>query len=86
MGIDEFRLWNARYLADSVGGIGIFAREIHRKPGQLSQTIGKTRTKVIGNGLAHQIEDFFGLERYWMDYPRPKLWITIKKKPWGRRN
>ena len=53
---EEIRRENARCLADKIGGKAEFARTLSMDPSQVSQLIGPTPTKNIGNSIARRIE------------------------------
>jgi phage repressor protein C with HTH and peptisase S24 domain len=56
---EEIRRENARRLAEKIGGKADFARALTMDPSQVSQLIGPTPTKNIGNSIARRIEQAF---------------------------
>lgn len=64
---EDARRESARALAAKVGGLAEFGRKTGMENSQVSQIIGKTPTKNIGNIVAKRIEDAFGLESGWLD-------------------
>lgn len=66
---EEIRRENARQLSIEVGGPAAFGRKIEMSDSQVSQIIGKTPTKNIGNLVAQRIEDSFKKPRGWLDIP-----------------
>jgi transcriptional regulator with XRE-family HTH domain len=69
---EDARRENARFLANQNGGLAEFARRLEMSNSQVSQIIGKTPTKNIGNSIAPRIEDAYGVERGWLDQDRPQ--------------
>lgn len=64
---EEIRRENARNLADLVGGQVEFGRALNMVPSQVSQIIGKTPVKNIGNSIAKRIEQAFNKPDGWLD-------------------
>jgi len=64
---------NARALAAKIGGPAEFARKTEMSDSQVSQIIGKTPKKNIGNIIAKRIEDAFGLPCGWLDNSQLEL-------------
>jgi hypothetical protein len=63
----ENRRINARALAERVGGSAAFARKIERTDSYVSQMIGETPSRNIGNATARWIEDCCEKPRGWLD-------------------
>ncbi|MET3135288.1 phage repressor protein C with HTH and peptisase S24 domain [Oxalobacteraceae bacterium GrIS 1.11] len=66
---EDIRRENARALAAKVGGLAEFGRKTGMENSQVSQLIGKTPTKNIGNMIAQRIESAFELEVGSLDTP-----------------
>lgn len=64
---EEIRRENARKLADLAGGQVEFGRALNMVPSQVSQIIGKTPIKNIGNSIAKRIEQAFEKPAGWLD-------------------
>jgi phage repressor protein C with HTH and peptisase S24 domain len=64
---EEIRRANTLELARQIGGPAAFGRKMGMSDSQVSQIIGKTPTKNIGNIVAHRIEDRFEKARGWLD-------------------
>ncbi|MDO8039464.1 S24 family peptidase [Janthinobacterium sp. SUN137] len=64
---EEIRRENARSLADLAGGQVEFGRALNMVPSQVSQIIGKTPIKNIGNSIAKRIEQAFEKPAGWLD-------------------
>lgn len=64
---EEIRRENARNLADQAGGQVEFGRALNMVPSQVSQIIGKTPVKNIGNSIAKRIEQAFNKPDGWLD-------------------
>jgi hypothetical protein len=64
---EELRRKNAKALADLIGGLAEFGRKVEMSDSQVSQIIGRTPKKNIGNKIAPRIEDAFELPRGWLD-------------------
>ena len=64
---EEIRRENARSLADQAGGQVEFGRALNMVPSQVSQIIGKTPVKNIGNSIAKRIEKAFEKPAGWLD-------------------
>lgn len=67
MNISEIRLENARYLANSIGGVVAMSVRLGKSQPQVSHFIGGNPIKNIGNRIARQIEDAFDKENGWLD-------------------
>ena len=67
MNISEIRLENARYLANSVGGVVAMSVRLGKSQPQVSHFIGGNPIKNIGNRIARQIEEAFDKENGWLD-------------------
>jgi phage repressor protein C with HTH and peptisase S24 domain len=67
MNIKEIRYLNARALVDRAGGVSAFAERIGKGQSQVSQFAGENPIKGIGDKIAGQIEEAFGLPRGYMD-------------------
>ena len=67
MNISEIRLENARYLANSIGGVVAMAERLGKSQPQVSHFIGGNPVKNIGNKIARQIEEAFNKENGWLD-------------------
>lgn len=74
MNVSEIRRQNARYLAESVGGITALANRMNKAQQQITHIIGKNPIKNIGHGVAKQFEAAFDKESGWMDHEHPELW------------
>ena len=66
---EDQRRENARVLAAHVGGLAEFGRKMGMENSQVSQIIGKTPSKNIGNNIARRIEVAFGLPENALDGP-----------------
>lgn len=66
---EDIRRENARILASGNGGLAEFGRRLEMSNSQVSQIIGKTPSKNIGNSIAPRIEDAYGVARGWLDTP-----------------
>ena len=64
---EEIRRENARSLADQAGGQVEFGRALDMVPSQVSQLIGRTPIKNIGNSIAKRIEQAFEKPAGWLD-------------------
>ncbi|UQV43408.1 S24 family peptidase [Janthinobacterium lividum] len=64
---EEIRRENARSLADLAGGQVEFGRAVNMVPSQVSQLIGKSPVKNIGNSIAKRIEQAFNKPDGWLD-------------------
>jgi phage repressor protein C with HTH and peptisase S24 domain len=64
---EEIRRENARELARSVGGQTEFGRLLEMEGSQVSQLIGKSPKKNIGNSIARRIEVAFRKPEGWLD-------------------
>lgn len=69
MNREEARRENARLLAKNAGGLAEFARRMSMDNSQVSQLIGKTPTKNIGNIIARRIEAAFEMPSGALDLP-----------------
>lgn len=67
MYIKDVRRENMRALAQQVGGITYLAQKLSKSQSQVSQLIGKSPSKNIGDKIAAQVEDTFNKPRGWMD-------------------
>jgi len=67
MNISEIRLENARYLANSIGGVVAMSVKLGKSQPQVSHFIGGNPVKNIGNKIARQIEEAFDKENGWLD-------------------
>lgn len=67
MYIKDVRRENMRALAQKEGGITYLAQKLSKSQSQISQLIGKSPSKNIGDKIAAQIEDTFNKPRGWMD-------------------
>ncbi|NOR81208.1 MAG: hypothetical protein GQ529_10325 [Methyloprofundus sp.] len=67
MNISEIRLENARYLANSIGGVVAMSVRLGKSQPQVSHFIGGNPIKNIGNRIARQIEEAFDKENGWLD-------------------
>lgn len=81
--IDAVRRWNARYLADQMGGVMRFAERIGRSQSQVSQVIGKRPIKKLERVFCAHIETEFGLSPGWLDVPHLREWAVIHDKVWA---
>jgi transcriptional regulator with XRE-family HTH domain len=66
---EDLRRENARALAQSAGGPAEFGRKTGMDNSQVSQLIGKTPKKNIGNIIARRIEEAFALPAGALDLP-----------------
>lgn len=66
---EDLRRENARALAASAGGLAEFGRKTGMDNSQVSQLIGKSPKKNIGNIIARRIEEAFGLHEGALDLP-----------------
>lgn len=69
---EELRRENARKLASGKGGKADFARLVSMEPSQVSQLIGPSPTKNIGNSIARRIERAYQLPEGWLDESHPE--------------
>lgn len=67
MNIKQIRYTNARRLVSQSGGITAFANKIDKSQSQASQIAGENPIKGIGDKVAKQIEQAFGLPVGWLD-------------------
>lgn len=65
--IKEIRRENMRALAKVAGGVSYLATVLSKSQSQISQLIGKSPSKNIGDRIARQIEEIFKKPRGWMD-------------------
>lgn len=79
---ERIRLWNARALADGIGGLSKFAENIGRSLSQVSQTIGRSVGKNISIRLARHIEASFGKPDGWLDDPHVDEWLGLSSNAW----
>jgi SOS-response transcriptional repressor LexA len=70
---EEIRRENARLLASSAGTKSAFARLVGMDASQVSQIIGPTPSKNIGNSIARRIEQAHHLPEGWLDVPHPEM-------------
>lgn len=61
MNVKQIRYLNARRLVEQIGGISAFAEKIGRSQAQASNTFGSNPVRNIGDNLAAEIEQTFGL-------------------------
>jgi SOS-response transcriptional repressor LexA len=73
MNISEIRLENARYLANSIGGVVAMSVKLGKSQPQVSHFIGGNPVKNIGNKIARQIEAAFDKENGWLDNCHTKI-------------
>jgi len=73
MSREENRRENARRLATKCGGRAEFGRMLGMEASQVSQIIGKTPTKNIGNSIAKRIEAAFHLPAGYLDDAHPEI-------------
>lgn len=64
---EETRRSNAKRLAEEAGGLAAFGKKLEMSDSQVSQIIGKTPKKNIGNLIARRIEVAFGKAEGWLD-------------------
>nr|WP_315249261.1 S24 family peptidase [uncultured Duganella sp.] len=64
---EEIRRHNARELARQAGGQSEFGRLLQMDSSQVSQIIGRSPKKNIGNSIARRIEKAFGKNEGWLD-------------------
>lgn len=64
---EEIRRENARALAADNGGLTEFGRALGMEAPQVSQIIGKTPHKNIGNSIARRIEKAYSKPEGWID-------------------
>lgn len=69
--IQENRLRNFRRIISSVNGTNEAARMMNKKNTYITQIAGPTPTRNIGNKIAAQIENTFGLAPGSLDLPPP---------------
>lgn len=74
---EEIRRENARRLAREIGGPAAFGRKLEMSDSQVSQIIGKTPKKNIGNSVAERIEDAFKRSRGWLDIPQTNQLVDL---------
>lgn len=74
MNIYEIRYKNARYLSDSVGGVGATAEKMDKSQPQISHLLADKPFKNIGPKIARQFESVFNKPKDWLDHPHPELW------------
>lgn len=70
---EEIRRENARNLATKAGAKAAFARLVEMDASQVSQLIGPTPTKNIGNSIARRIERAHDLPEGWLDVEHPEF-------------
>lgn len=67
--LKEVRLLNARRLQEIAGGQKVICEKLGKSQSQVSAFMGANPSKGIGDKVAQQLEDAFGLPRGWMDVP-----------------
>jgi SOS-response transcriptional repressor LexA len=67
MDISAIRLANMHLLIDRAGGRTSFSDKMGVSYAQISHYVGKNPSRNIGDKIARQAEDVFGLEHGWMD-------------------
>ncbi len=82
---EDIRRWNARVLADRVGGVARFAEQIERAQAQVSHVIGKNPIKPIESKLARHIESACNVPVGWLDSPHVRDWLNIHAPAWAER-
>lgn len=65
--LKEIRLLNARRLQEIAGGQKVICEKLGKSQSQVSAFMGSNPSKGIGDKVAQQLEDAFGLPRGWMD-------------------
>lgn len=78
MDITEIRYRNARYLAESVGGINAVADKLGKSQPQVSHLLADNPVKNIGNKIARQFEVAFNKPKDWLDHSHHELWGGIQ--------
>lgn len=63
----EIRLANARTLAEEAGNALRFGEKLEMSKSQVSQIIGRSPVRQIGDELAERIEQTFGRPADWLD-------------------
>lgn len=63
----DIRRENLRALAKQLGGITQLAEKLGKSQSQISQLIGKSPSKNIGDKIATQVENLFNKPHGWMD-------------------
>ncbi|SJM93381.1 hypothetical protein CRENPOLYSF2_3280002 [Crenothrix polyspora] len=77
MEIKEIRLKNARYLAESVGGINSFSDKVDKPQSFISQTVGARPNKSIGTRFARDIDKAFNKPVGWLDNLHTELYGEV---------
>lgn len=67
MNVKHTRRENMRALARSIGGISALAKRLNKSQSQISQLIGITPAKNIGDKIAAQVEKSFNKPLGWLD-------------------
>jgi hypothetical protein len=80
---DDIRRWNARALADKLGGVSRFAEKLGRAQAQMSHIIGKNPVKMIESKQARHIESACGMVEGWLDVPHVTDWLAIERRDWA---
>lgn len=70
---EEIRRENARRLASNAGAKAAFARLVGMDASQVSQLIGPSPSKNIGNSIARRIEQAHHLPEGWLDTEHPEF-------------
>src|ERR1700730_396329 len=67
MNVKHTRRENMRALSRSIGGISALAKRLGKSQSQISQLIGITPAKNIGDKIAAQVEKSFNKPLGWLD-------------------
>lgn len=76
---EEIRRENARRLASNAGAKAAFARLVGMDASQVSQLIGPSPSKNIGNSIARRIERAHHLPEGWLDVEQPEFRVATEE-------
>lgn len=69
--IQRIRRENARALMSQLGGPSALAQRLDRDPSYISQILGASHSKAIGDRMARHIEECLNKPEGWLDEPHP---------------
>lgn len=74
--IQRVRRENTRRLMQQVGGPSALAFRLDRDPSYISQIVGASHSKAIGDRMARHIEEKLGKPEGWLDEPHDPVEVT----------
>lgn len=74
--IQHIRRENLRNLADSQGGMAALAKKLGKSIAYLSQMIGKTVRRPVGERIAREIEIKLKLHHGWLDTEKGRILVN----------